>query len=117
MLDALPVIVGKRVAPATGTTVVVAVAGSDERAVAIGEDGRAAPVEVPWNPTVRIGMGRAAFLVMAAGRRAPEGIELQADAPLSQSAGDAFRTPPRHTPPGPPPPSATRLANNPWCPA
>lgn len=94
MLDALPVIVGKRVAPATGTTVVVAVAGSDERAVAIGEDGRAAPVEVPWNPTVRIGMGREAFIVMAGGRRAPEGIEFQGDATLGQAVVDAFRTTP-----------------------
>lgn len=94
MLEALPVIVGKRVAPATGTTVVLAVAGSDERAVSIGEDGRAVPVEVPWNPTVRISMGREAFIVTAGGRRAPEGVEFQGDAALGQAVVDAFRTTP-----------------------
>ncbi|WP_067432365.1 maleylpyruvate isomerase N-terminal domain-containing protein [Nocardioides jensenii] len=94
MLDALPVIVGKRVAPAKGTTVVLAVAGNEERAVVIGDDGRAAPVEVPWNPTVRISLGREAFIVMAGGRRTPLGVEFQGDATLGQAVVDAFRTTP-----------------------
>ncbi|QIX25326.1 maleylpyruvate isomerase family protein [Nocardioides sp. JQ2195] len=94
MLDALGVVVGKRVAPAAATTVVLAVAGSDERAVSVGDDGRAHPVEVPWNPTVRISMGREAFIVMAGGRRAPEGIEFHGDAALGQKVVDAFRTTP-----------------------
>lgn len=94
LLEALPIIVGKRVAPATGTTVVLAVAGSDEQAVSIGDDGRAAPIEVPWNPTVRIGMDREAFIVMAGGRREPQGVEFQGDATLGQQVVAAFRTTP-----------------------
>ncbi|KQZ68660.1 MULTISPECIES: maleylpyruvate isomerase N-terminal domain-containing protein [unclassified Nocardioides] len=94
MLEALPIIVGKRVAPATGTTVVIDVAGSEEKAVSVGDDGRASVVDVPWNPTSRITMGREAFIVMAGGRRTPEGIELHGDAALGQAVVDAFRTTP-----------------------
>lgn len=94
MLESLGVIVGKRVAPAAGTTVVMAVAGSEDRAVAVGDDGRANAVEVPWNPTVRISMDRPDFIVMAGGRRRPEGIEFQGDAALGQAVVDAFRTTP-----------------------
>ncbi|KRF12346.1 hypothetical protein ASG90_15310 [Nocardioides sp. Soil797] len=94
LLDALPIIVGKRVAPAKETTVVLAVDGHEERAVVVGDDGRAAPVDVPWNPTVRIGMSREAFIVMAGGRREPQGVEFHGDATLGQQVVDAYRTTP-----------------------
>lgn len=94
MLEGLGAIVGKRVAPAAGTTVVMAVSGSDDRAVAVGDDGRATVVDVPWNPTVKISMDRSSFIVMAGGRQTPGDVEFQGDATLGQSVVDAFRTTP-----------------------
>ncbi|NUR08456.1 MAG: maleylpyruvate isomerase family mycothiol-dependent enzyme, partial [Nocardioidaceae bacterium] len=49
-------VVGKRVAPGAGTTVVVEVTGETPAcaAVRVGDDGRAAPVDPPADPTVQL---------------------------------------------------------------
>lgn len=94
MSEALGVIVGKRVAPSAGTTVALAVEGCAPSAVEVGEDGRARSVEAPSDPSVRIELGREAFIVTAGGRRTPEGVVFQGDAELGQRVVDAFRTTP-----------------------
>lgn len=67
---ALPMVVGKRVAPPAGTVVRLDVpeAGASW-SVAIGEDGRAAAVEQADDPTVLITLGAEDFVVLAGGRR------------------------------------------------
>lgn len=94
MAEALGVIVGKRVAPPADTTVVLAVADTDSSAVEVGADGRARHVDVPADPTVRIELGREAFIVAAGGRRTPEGVGFHGDRELGQRVVDSFRTTP-----------------------
>ncbi len=68
----LPFVVGKRVAPPAGTTVVLRVTGPQalERAVQVGDDGRAAELDpAPADPTVALTLDTETFVVLAAGRR------------------------------------------------
>src|SRR4051812_46931258 len=70
---ALPMVVGKRVAPAPGTTVRVDVPEAEQSwSIAIGEDGRAARVDPVEQPTVRIILTAEDFVVLAGGRRGVE---------------------------------------------
>ncbi len=69
LTESLDLVVGKRVGPAAGTTVVIEVTGSPAYAVTVGDDGRARPVEPPPDPTVRLRMDREDFIVLAGGRR------------------------------------------------
>jgi uncharacterized protein (TIGR03083 family) len=73
---ALPMVVGKRVAPPAGTTVQVDVPEAGESwTVVVGDDGRAAlgaPVE---SPTVRITLSAEDFVVLAGGRRPVDATE------------------------------------------
>jgi uncharacterized protein (TIGR03083 family) len=102
LLDALPVIVGKRVAPPAGSTVTLAVSGSAERTVEIGEDGRARLVETPRagtddghaGATVRIEMGREEFIVLAGGRREPQQVRVSGDEALGAKVLETYRTTP-----------------------
>lgn len=94
MSEALGVIVGKRVAPAVGTTVVLAVSGTTPSAVEVGDDGRARPVDPPEQPSVRIELGREDFVVTAGGRRTPSGVGFHGDSRLGQQVVEAFRTTP-----------------------
>lgn len=70
---ALPMVVGKRLAPPAGTTVrlVVADAGLGWT-VAVGEDGRATAVGDETTPTTCVTLSPEDFVVLAGGRRAPE---------------------------------------------
>ncbi len=69
----LPMVVGKRVGPPPGTTVRVDVPEAElSWGVAIGDDGRAAPVEVLTEPTVLITLSAEDFVVLAGGRRPVE---------------------------------------------
>lgn len=78
LASALPVVVGKRVAPPAGTTVVLAVPESGIRqAVTVGDDGRAHPASDTEVPTVSITLSPEAFAVLAGGRRTPEQVEAQ----------------------------------------
>lgn len=80
-------VVGKRVAPPAGTTAVLAVEGSPVVAVEVDESGRARRVaDEPAYPTVRVAMGREAFIVAAGGRRDPEpgAVTITGDADLGR---------------------------------
>jgi uncharacterized protein (TIGR03083 family) len=72
----MPMIVGKKVKPADGTTVVFEVVGPAARDIVIGMDGGRAQVieQVPVAPTVRIRLSGEAFLRLGAGRGDPEVI-------------------------------------------
>jgi uncharacterized protein (TIGR03083 family) len=72
LVESLAPVLGKRVAPPAGTTVVLEVTGSAPYAVEMGADGRAAQVPVPDQPTARLTMGRETFILIAGGRRDPE---------------------------------------------
>jgi uncharacterized protein (TIGR03083 family) len=68
---ALPMVVGKRVAPPAGTTVEIDVPEAGQSwTVAVGEDGRAAMVAPTPAPTARITLSAEDFVVLAGGRRA-----------------------------------------------
>jgi uncharacterized protein (TIGR03083 family) len=67
---ALPMVVGKRVAPPVRTTVRVDVPEADQSwTVSVSGDGRAALVDTLDDPTVRITLGSEDFVVLAGGRR------------------------------------------------
>jgi uncharacterized protein (TIGR03083 family) len=72
LVESFGLVVGKRVAPPPGTVAVLEVDGSAPYAVEVGADGRARPLpEIPADPTVRLSMGREAFILIAGGRRWP----------------------------------------------
>ncbi|WP_340540649.1 maleylpyruvate isomerase family mycothiol-dependent enzyme [Nocardioides sp. GXZ039] len=78
-LRSLPVVVGKRVAPPPGTTVVLDVEGAAPVAVEVGADGRAAVVEAPADPTTRIRLTREAHAILAGGRRPADQVAQTSD--------------------------------------
>lgn len=95
--EAFPFVLGKKVKPPTGTTAVLAVAGSPEIAVVIGEDGRGKRLpEVPAQPNVRLDLDRETFIAAAGGRRTPpEGaVGISGDADLGQRIVDRLATTP-----------------------
>ena len=95
LIESLPVVVGKRVAPPAGTTVLLAVEGSQQYAVSVGDDGRARPMEVPPpGPTVSLGLSREDFIVLAGGRRDPEDVVVEGDEQLAELILDAFAVTP-----------------------
>jgi uncharacterized protein (TIGR03083 family) len=72
--DAMPFVVGKKVAPPDGTTVVFRVTGALPREIAVVVDGgRATPLdEPPARPTVRLTLDSVCFERLACGRVDPE---------------------------------------------
>ncbi|MDN5893326.1 MAG: maleylpyruvate isomerase family mycothiol-dependent enzyme [Nocardioides sp.] len=94
MGEALGVIVGKRVAPPAGTTVVLAPSGSSPVAVEVGDDGRARPIDPPEDPTVRIELSREDFIVTSGGRRSPSQVAFFGERELGQQVIDSYRTTP-----------------------
>jgi uncharacterized protein (TIGR03083 family) len=95
LLESLGVVVGKRVAPPAGTTVVVAVDGSETVALEVADNGRANPTaEVPEAPTVGLHMGREDFIVLAGGRRDPADVQVTGDAELARRILDAIAVTP-----------------------
>lgn len=80
-------VVGKKVKAPTGTTAVLAVEGSPVVAVEVDESGRAQRLaEPPAAPTVRLGMDRGTFIVLAGGRRAaePGAVAVEGDPSLAE---------------------------------
>ncbi|WP_127783277.1 maleylpyruvate isomerase family mycothiol-dependent enzyme [Rhodococcus sp. X156] len=74
---ALPVVVGKRVAPPAGTVVALEVSGPHgfTAAVEVGEDGRArTPQQPPSSPTVSLAMDTETFTMLGGGRRSPDAM-------------------------------------------
>jgi uncharacterized protein (TIGR03083 family) len=95
LIESLGLVVGKRVAPPAGTTVLLAVEGSRPYAVSVGDDGRAHAMAVaPANPTVRLGLCREDFVCLAGGRRAPAAVDVDGDPALAQQVLDAFAVTP-----------------------
>lgn len=88
LANALPMVLGKRVAPPVGTSVRIDVPEADASwSAAIGEDGRAAAIEPTDDPTVRITLSAEDFVVLAGGRRslAQTGPTYHGDAELGQT--------------------------------
>jgi uncharacterized protein (TIGR03083 family) len=94
LVESLGLVVGKRVAPPAGTTVVLEVAGSAPYAVQVDDDGRARPLDPPAEPTVRLRMDRADFVAAAGGRRAAEHPEVVGDQALGRAVLDALAVTP-----------------------
>lgn len=76
---ALPYVLGKKVRPVVGTTVVWQLSGARATTVAvtIEESGRARVLpEPPSNPTLRLGMSTEAFALLGAGRQAASTLKV-----------------------------------------
>ena len=71
LLESLPMVIGKRVKPPAGTTVVVEVDGYTPWRVTMGDDGRARQSEDEGPVAARIALTPEAFVVLAGGRREP----------------------------------------------
>lgn len=70
---ALPMVVGKRVAPPIGTTVRLEVPEAGlSWSIRVGEDGRATPVDDGTGATTTVRLSTEDFVVLAGGRRPPE---------------------------------------------
>lgn len=90
---ALPMVLGKRVAPAAGTSVRLDLAGTGHSwSAVIGEDGRAAAVAPLEDPTVLITLAPEDFVVLAGGRRTLEATSpvFEGDAELGQAVLSSF---------------------------
>ena len=76
----MPFVLGKRVAPPAGTSVVWRITGEVplEIGAVIGDDGRAAP-QVADDPTATLTLTSEAFTVLAAGRRTPDQVDVEVD--------------------------------------
>jgi uncharacterized protein (TIGR03083 family) len=93
VLSALPYVVGKKVAPPDGTTVVFAVSGSRPSTIAIGvEGGRAKPLSSPPEaPTVTLAMDAQTLACLGLGRWDPAtvldggGVTITGDDKLGRS--------------------------------
>lgn len=91
LLESMSMVVGKRVAPPPGTTILFTVAGSAPYAVSVGDDHRAHPMQVlPSHPTVALSMSREDFIVAAGGRRAPSAVTVNGDERMAELILDAL---------------------------
>jgi len=73
----IPFVLGKRVAPPPGTTVVLDITGEHPATLAagVGADGRAMRLdEAPAEPTAHIGMDFETFIILSGGRRTPDQV-------------------------------------------
>jgi uncharacterized protein (TIGR03083 family) len=89
----MPFVLGKRVAPSVGTSVVWHLTGAVpmEIGAVIGDDGRAAP-QVADDPTASLTMTSETFTVLAAGRRTPDQVDVkvEGDEELGQAVLEAM---------------------------
>jgi uncharacterized protein (TIGR03083 family) len=86
----IPFVVGKRVAPPPGTTVILDITGEHPATLGatVGGDGRAARLDaVPADPTVHIRMSFETFIVLSGGRRTP--AQVTADVTGDSDLGNA----------------------------
>ncbi|GAB2866076.1 maleylpyruvate isomerase family mycothiol-dependent enzyme [Nocardioides pacificus] len=73
LAESIGYVLAKKVEAPAGTTIVLAVAGSDPVAATVNEHGRGERLPAaPAEPTVRLAMDRETFIVLAGGRRTPE---------------------------------------------
>jgi uncharacterized protein (TIGR03083 family) len=97
LAESLGLVVAKRVGAEPGTTVVLAIAGSEPIAFAVNEQRRGERLtEIPTDPTVGLAMDREAFILLAGGRRSPEpgAIAITGDATLGQKVVDTLAVTP-----------------------
>ena len=97
LAESLGLVVAKRVGAEPGTTVVLAIAGSEPIAFAVNEQRRGERLtEIPADPTVGLAMDREAFILLAGGRRSPEpgAIAITGDAALGQKVVDTLAVTP-----------------------
>ncbi len=87
----LSMVVGKRVAPAEGTSISFELTGPVQRALTIGTvDGRAKPIEPPsGGSTASIAMDSETFLVLVCGRRTPEQVATNVHVVGDQKLGES----------------------------
>ena len=77
LLESLGLVLAKRAAAPTGTSLVAAVEGHVPVGFVVDADGRGVPLaHVPADPTVGLAMSREAFILLAGGRRTPEQVEV-----------------------------------------
>lgn len=94
--SALPFVIGKKVRPPAGTTVAFTVTEDDgtwQVAVAVGDDGRARPVDMaPDEAQVALKMPVEDFVLACGGRRDPDrlAIEVRGDADLGAAVAAAM---------------------------
>jgi uncharacterized protein (TIGR03083 family) len=95
LTEGLGLVVGKRVAPPAGTTVLLLVEGSRPYAVSVGDDGRAHAMSVlPSHPTVTLKMDREAFIVLSGGRREEAAVTIDGDEKMGELIVDALAVTP-----------------------
>lgn len=89
LIESLGFVVAKRAGLPAGSVVELSVDGHAPVTVAVGDDGRARPVE-GTEPTTRIHTDRESFLVLAGGRRQPEAgrVEISGDTEAGQRVVD-----------------------------
>jgi uncharacterized protein (TIGR03083 family) len=86
LLESLGLVLAKRAGAPAGSTLVAEVEGSAPVAFVVNADGRGVRLDhLPVEPTVRLAMSRASFVVLAGGRRGPEEVpvEVLGDADLA----------------------------------
>jgi uncharacterized protein (TIGR03083 family) len=87
LAESMGFVLGKRVGAPSGTTLVLEIAGHPAYGFEVGDDGRGRPLPAPpADPSVRIGTDRETFVLLAAGRRAPEpgAVRLEGDPTLGE---------------------------------
>jgi uncharacterized protein (TIGR03083 family) len=74
--SALPYVLGRRVRPPAGSTVVLDVTGAlpQVHAATVGEDGRGVSVPPPVDPTARVTLDLEDWIVLSGGRRPPQAV-------------------------------------------
>jgi uncharacterized protein (TIGR03083 family) len=74
--SALPYVLGRRVRPPVGTTVVLDVTGAlpQVHAATVGTDGRGVGVPPPAAPTARVTLDLEDWIILSGGRRPPEAV-------------------------------------------
>jgi uncharacterized protein (TIGR03083 family) len=95
--ESLGFVVAKRVGAEPGTTVVLALEGSDPVAFCVNESGRGEQLaDPPDQPTVRLSMDRESFILLAGGRRAPDpgAIRIDGDDQLGERIVDTLAVTP-----------------------
>jgi hypothetical protein len=97
LAESLGVVLAKRVGAPAGTTAILEVAGSEPVAFGVTDNGRGERLpEPPAEPTVRLGMDREAFIVLAGGRRDPDpgAVRVDGDRALGQRILDMLAVTP-----------------------
>lgn len=78
LTDSMGLVLAKRCAAPTGTTLVVRVSGHAPRAFTVGDDGRGHELDaLPGDADVVLDLDRESFAVLAGGRRTPESVTVE----------------------------------------